>query len=311
MPEALKTNKAEAQLLERSAPAKVNLFLHVTGRREDGLHELQSIFTFCTVGDCIRLSPAPRTRLDITGPFAGELAAAGGLPDGNLVTKAERLLRKAHGRDLPKVRIELEKNLPVGAGIGGGSADAAAGLKALIDYWGLVLGDAALGEIALALGADVPACLSSASSWVEGVGEDIRRLEPFPVLYGVLANPGRPLATAAVFKAFAEAGTPFSALLPPWPGGGRDSLLDFLAATRNDLEPFARALVPDIGDVLAVLAAQPKCLLARMSGSGATCFGLFEDVGAAGAAAAAISAARPDWWVEDTALGRGATGEPE
>ncbi|MEZ5798150.1 MAG: 4-(cytidine 5'-diphospho)-2-C-methyl-D-erythritol kinase [Paracoccaceae bacterium] len=262
------------------APAKINLTLHVTGRRGDGYHLLDSLVTFAEVGD--RVSIGPGDGLRITGPQARGLGAG----DDNLCRRAAAAMGGG-------VAITLEKHLPVSSGIGGGSADAAATLRAMARL-GRPLPDA--GAL-LALGADVPVCLAGTPTRMTGVGE---RLTPVSLPPGwlVLANPGVALSTPQVFGALSRRDhAPMPADLPPPPQRDAQQLAGFLAQQRNDLEPSATALAPVIAQVRAALAAQPGCLLSRMSGSGATCFGLFAEGPAAAAAARAIGRAQPQWWV--------------
>lgn len=280
-------------MLHRPAWAKVNLTLHITGCRADGYHELESLVVFAGVGDGLEFAPADDLILTITGAFAPAIAMTGSAGDDNLVLRAARALRAR--LDIAKgVRIRLDKHLPVAAGIGGGSADAAAALTGLAAFW--EAGDRALlSEIAPALGADVPVCLAGGPSYVSGVGERIAPVADLPPAWLVLANPGRPLATGAVFAARQGDFSPPQ----PWidPVGTAADLALRLAAYRNDLEPAAQRLIPDINDVLAALSATDGCLLARMSGSGATCFGLYAELSSARAAAETIQARRPTWWV--------------
>lgn len=266
------------------APAKVNLTLHVTGRRADGYHLLDSLVVFAAVGDVLRLAPAGALTLQISGPQAGALAAEGD----NLVLRAAR----AFGLDRGAV-IELEKHLPVASGIGGGSADAAAGLRALARLWDVALPDAAA---VLRLGADVPVCLAGRPVRMAGVGETLTPLPALPEAWLVLANPGLGVSTPEVFRALARRDNP---AMPEVPGFAdvRD-FAGFLRGLRNDMESAAEGLLPVIGTVRAALAAQKGCLLARMSGSGATCFGLFGAEADAQEAARAVQAAQPGWWVQ-------------
>ena len=262
------------------APAKVNLFLHITGRRADGYHLLDSLAVFAGVGDVLRGEVAGELNLEVCGPFAAGLS---GEPD-NLVLRAARALG-SHG-----ARLVLEKNLPVASGIGGGSADAAAALRLLCRLWRLAPPD--LAAIALALGADVPVCLVSRPSRMGGVGERLDATPRLPPCGLVLVNPGVAVATADVFRARRGDWSPPAELPPGWANAAlmaRD-----LRALRNDLEPSAIALQPVIGEVISALAAVPGCHLARMSGSGATCFGLFDDP--VEAEAAAVRLRRPNWW---------------
>ncbi len=255
----------------------------------DGYHELESLIVFAALGDRLCFTPAEDLSLHLDGPFAAGLA---GEAD-NLVLQAARILQRAF--DCRKgARIGLTKELPVAAGLGGGSADAAAALRALCDLWGLPRDDRKLLALAADLGADVPVCLQSAPSFVTGIGEALAPLPDFPELWILLVNPGKALSTADVFAA---RNAPFSA--PAGPPRGIENLtglMAWLADHGNDLEAPARRLLPEIDEVLAALAAQPACRLARMSGSGATCFGLFSDAPAARAAADAIGQGAPAWW---------------
>jgi len=273
-----------------SAPAKLNLDLHVVGRRADGYHEIDSLVVFTALGDRLEARSADRLELAVEGPFA-EATPRGAA---NIVIRAALALREAAGI-AAGARLALAKEIPVAAGLGGGSADAAAALRALSRLWRIRHDAERLDELALGLGADVPACLASAPVRVRGVGE---RIEPVPGLASaavLLVNPGVALATRAVFdeRRPAEGGSRPASFEP-----GRD-----LGATRNDLEPAAIRLVPAIREVVEALRAQPGCRLARMSGSGATCFALFDDAAAASTAAARVQAARPGWWVRATMTG--------
>ncbi|MCB8883346.1 4-(cytidine 5'-diphospho)-2-C-methyl-D-erythritol kinase [Acidisoma cellulosilytica] len=274
------------------APAKVNLTLRVTGRRPDGYHLLDSLVVFADVGDRLSVAPGDGLSLAVTGPFGGPLAAE---PD-NLVLRAGRLLAEAAGV-APNAALVLEKNLPIASGIGGGSADAAAALRLLSDFWGVALDAAMLQAIALKLGADVPVCLGCAALRMAGIGEVLSPVPVLPPLGLVLANPGLPCPTPAIFRARAAAGAGFSPA-DGVPEQGFSAPADFaraLAASGNDLEDAAIAVQPAIGTVLATLRTVPDLLLARMSGSGATCFGLFPTTAVAAQAAAAMR--RDGWWV--------------
>ena len=279
--------------LEEWAPAKVNLDLRLTGRRADGYHELDSIVAFTAWADRLSFISDRRLALEVGGPFAAALADR----TDNLVLRAARRLAE-HAGCAPHVRIALDKRIPVAAGLGGGSADAAATLRGLSRLWQLGLKVADLLPLALELGADVPVCLRSSSARMGGIGE---RLEPIElaVLDLVLANPNHAVSTAQVFAGLGAIGP---ALRPeePVPTIGAD-LLAWLRARGNDLEAPARRIAPVIGEVLATLGAQPGCRLARMSGSGATCFGVFDDEQAAARAARAMRQTRPSWWVISTA----------
>lgn len=276
--------------LRRQAWAKVNLFLEITGQRADGYHELDSLVVFVGLADRLEFRAAQSLELRCTGPFGDALPPAAD----NLVTQAARALAARAGI-VPAAHIELDKRIPAAAGIGGGSADAAATLEGLTALWDLTLTPDEMKDIAVGLGADVPVCLYGRPALVRGLGEMVERAPPLPPAWLVLVNPGRPLATRDVFKARAGAFSPAVA----WTMVARDleELVAWLADRTNDLEPAALTLVPEIGRVLDRLDAAPGVLLTRMSGSGATCFGLFATAGEARAAAAAIGAERPDWWI--------------
>ena len=273
------------------APAKINLYLHVVGRRSDGYHLLDSLVAFAGIGDTIAAAPAETLSLSIDGPFAQGLGNA----EDNLVLRAARALAAAAGRPAAAANLRLTKRLPIASGIGGGSADAAATLHALARLWRLDLEPAALAAIGLTLGADVPVCVYGRSAFFAGIGEQVAPAPALPPAWLVLVNPGIALATPSVFKArsggFSAPGR-FEAA--PVNAG---ELAAVLAARGNDLTAAAVGLAPAIGTVLADLEALPGALLARMSGSGATCFALFADERAAQAAAAATQARRPEWWV--------------
>lgn len=272
------------------APAKVNLYLHVLGRRDDGYHLLDSLVVFAGVGDGIAVAPAADLALSVDGPMAAHIPAG---PD-NLVLRAARGLAEMAGIDRG-AHIRLTKRLPVASGIGGGSADAAATLRALCALWRLAPDPVDMAALALRLGADVPVCLAGAPAFFGGIGEAIEPVPPLPDVWLVLVNPGVPVSTPAIFKArrgdFSQAGR-FDGPLPD-----AAALFERLGRCRNDLAEPAMTLAPVIGEVLAELAGQPGCGLARMSGSGATCFGLFAGEGEARAAAAALAADHGGWWV--------------
>jgi 4-diphosphocytidyl-2-C-methyl-D-erythritol kinase len=272
------------------APAKLNLDLLVTGRQPNGYHELDSLVVFADLGDRMTITAADDLELALDGPFAKALQD---VPD-NLVLAAARRLATAAGVR-PTVRITLEKHLPVASGIGGGSADAAAALRGLARFWNLDWPAARLRDLGLGLGADVPVCVYGRPARLRGIGERLDPIRGLPDLPLVLVNPGVPVATAAVFRAFELPVMAFRRpVLPAHPSLGRFAV--WLEASRNELEPAARSLAPVIGHVLDRLRANEDCLVARMSGSGATCFGLFADAAKATAAAAALAAAEPGWW---------------
>jgi 4-diphosphocytidyl-2-C-methyl-D-erythritol kinase len=270
--------------LRSFAPAKVNLYLHVTGKRADGYHLLDSLIVFAGIGDYIEAQAAGELSLTITGA-TGHLLEAN---EDNLVLKAARALAAA-GNVPPYATITLEKNLPVASGIGGGSADAAATLRVLSKLWNLKI---PLEPIALSLGADVPVCLARKTCRMTGIGEALQKGPAMPDMGLVLINPGVPVPTKEIFAARKG---PFSPVVNP-PVAWRET--KFLAADiadhKNDLQAPAIARVPEIAAVLEILRDDKKCLLARMSGSGATCFGLYENP--ADAAMAAHTIRHPSWW---------------
>ena len=277
------------------APAKLNLYLHVTGRRADGYHELDSLVTFTALGDTLEIAPAETFELVVTGPFADALDAGENLAAQAVTELAERLGRPAG------VQIALDKRIPVAAGLGGGSADAAAVLRGLSRLWRLGAEHAgALYETALGLGADVPVCLASRAACMAGIGERLSAPPRLPPCGVLLVNPGVPVPTGPVFAARRG---PYSnpSRIDEAPQDA-SVLAALLRTRRNDLERPAIEQVPEIGVVLARLAEAPGCLLARMSGSGGTCFGLFEDEVGAAAAAGAIARDHPAWWVQSTRL---------
>ena len=280
------------------APAKVNLFLHLTGRRADGYHLVDSLVAFADIGDRVTVRPASSLSLEVTGPEAASLAGDG---DDNMVMRAARLLAEHAGVGPAGAALHLEKNLPVAAGVGGGSSDAAAALRALCALWRLALDEATLASLGARLGADLPACLYGRAVWVGGIGERIEPAPKLPQAGIVLANPRRPLPTAAVFEARTG---PFSGAAERFAPMPRDAgeLALALLSRRNDLTDAATGLVPEIGEVLTVLARLPGALIARMSGSGATCFALFADRATAERACAALAAAKPRWWCAAGAL---------
>ena len=265
------------------APAKVNLYLRVTGRRADSFHLLDSLAVFAGVGDRVTATPADALELTLAGPEAGALAAE---PD-NLVLRAARALAQDTGATRGAA-LHLEKHLPVASGIGGGSADAAAALRVLARLWGVTTD---LPAIAERLGADVPVCVTGRPARMQGVGEVLSAVPALPPCGLLLANPRLPLATPAVFRARQGGFTPEASLPAGWTDAA--DLADWLRPLGNDLQDAAISLCPPVAEVLAAIAARPGCLLARMSGSGATCFGLFATPGEAARAAAALPAG---WW---------------
>ncbi len=276
--------------LVEAAPAKVNLFLHVIGRRADGYHLLDSLVVFAAVSDVLRAEPSDRLSLDVDGPFAAALVGE----SDNLVLRAARALAPAGAG----ARLVLTKNLPVASGIGGGSADAAATLRLLCRLWRLSPSAQELARMAEALGADVPVCLAGRPSRMGGIGELLEPAPELPRCGIVLINPGVGVSTADVFRSRRGDWSSPANLPASWPNIA--AMAADMQSLRNDLERPALSLQPVIGDVLAALAALPGCRLARMSGSGATCFGLFD--GPEAAASAAERLQRSGWWCWGGAL---------
>lgn len=295
MPPRFPTDAATDQFRER-APAKVNLTLRVLGRRADGYHELVSLVAFAGSGDRLSLRPGP-PGLTVAGPNAGDAGPA----EANLVLRAAAALA-ARVPGLAGGHFHLAKHLPVAAGLGGGSADAAAALRALARLNGLSLEDPRLREAALEAGSDVPACLFGAACLMTGRGEGIAPVA-IPRFGLVLVNPRVPVATANVFRLLALAPGEVRSSVPAPPPADRAALLDFLAGEPNDLEPAAYSLAPVLAEVAAALEATAGRRLVRMSGSGATMFALYDDCRAAAAAAGRIRVAHPGWWVKSTVLG--------
>jgi len=293
--------EAESAGVAETARAKLNLDLLVLGRRPDGYHELDSLVVFADLGDRLALEPGDDgLAFEVDGPFAPDLPA----PGEDIVARAAQLMLSGQASPTPRgALIRLEKNLPVASGIGGGSADAAATLRGLNRLWGLSLDEGNLREIGLTLGADVPVCVHGRPARLRGVGERLDPVRGLPEIPLVLANPRRPLPTSRVFAALdpdlprppREQGLPARASLT--------RLVAWLLDTRNDLEAPAIELEPAIDEALGLLRAEPDCWIARMSGSGATCFGVFTRPEAAEAAAERLRAARPGWWIAATRAG--------
>ena len=275
------------------APAKINLYLHVTGKRPDGYHLLDSLFAFARDGDVITAKQADGLSLEIIG--APDLSAG----EDNIVIKAARKLAAALGIE-PNAHLVLKKTLPIASGIGGGSTDAAAALKALQVLWKKTLPDEKLYALALELGADVPSCLAGKAVQVSGVGEVLTPAPEIPALPVVLVNPNKPVSTPAVFKTRKPV---FSKPMPLTQNcADAAEFIGELKKRHNDLQDAACALEPAVAEVLHVLENQPLCLFSAMSGSGGTCFGLFRTPENAANAAEDIAATHPNWWVKQTAL---------
>jgi 4-diphosphocytidyl-2-C-methyl-D-erythritol kinase len=285
-------------VLSDQAPAKVNLTLRILGRRADGYHELESLVVFARLGDRLTLRPGGALGLDLDGPTA---AAAGDIADNLVLRAAQALAQRVEGLRLG--RFALTKHLPVAAGLGGGSADAAAALRLLARLNALAQQDPRLHEAARQTGADVPVCLEPRGRLMRGIGEILSAPLGLPALPAVLVNPGVAVPTKDVFaKLGLRPGETCGAELAPRQLDDRGALLTYMRQHPNDLERPAVALQPVIAQVLAALSDQTGCALARMSGSGATCFGLFGSDREAAAAAQALASARPAWWVAATVL---------
>ena len=288
--------------LVESAPAKVNLTLRVLGRRADGYHDIESLVAFADVGDQLALTPGDALTLSVVGPAAAQTGAEAD----NLVIKAARALAER----VPGLRagaFRLQKNLPVAAGLGGGSADAAAALRSLAKANKLAPDDPRLRDAARATGADVPVCLDPRPRLMRGIGEILSAPLPLPRLHVLLVNPGVAVPTRLVFSGWRPAANPIPALestadfaVPKIQSEER--LLDWLASQANDLEAPAIALEPSIAEVLGSLRAAAGCCLARMSGSGATCFALFASAAETATAGQKLRTQFPDWWISETVL---------
>lgn len=281
-------------MTEEFAPAKVNLALHLTGLRADGYHLLDSFVMFASVGDTLRFSPAQSLSLSVDGPEAGTVPT-----DKNSVLSAAQLLSPNQG-----AHIHLTKRLPVAAGIGGGTADAAAAYRGLSRVWGIAPFEPTPQTFAhvAQLGADVPVCLASRTARMSGIGEKIELLPDVPSLDAVLVNPRVEVSTPKVFKTIAQKNNaPMTS--PPASFASSRDVISWLSQQRNDMQPAAQTIEPVITDVLSQIAATNRCDLARMSGSGATCFGLYSDTEAAQHAATVIAKRHPNWWVHACTLG--------
>ena len=278
--------------VRETAPAKINLYLHVGPIRDDGLHDLASLFVFTERGDEVFAEESDRLSLEITGPFAGALS--NDAPTDNLVYRAAAALRDQYVVSAG-AKLRLVKNLPVTAGVGGGSADAAAALRALEKLWGLAVSPAEMRALAFKLGADIPACLERAPVLVDGAGEKLSPGPKLPPAHVLLVNPGVEMPTGPVFRRF-DVDNP-AAPAPSHPNAvasAIDDLQALMTASRNDLEPAAMAIAPEIAELLDAMRAAPGAVAARMSGSGATCFALFND--AETAAASAKDFQKKNYW---------------
>lgn len=284
------------------ARAKINLHLHITGRRDDGYHYLDSLVAFTDLHDTISVSPAASYQLHITG--TGQSFLSGCDIEDNLVTKAARLFAKQF-HVAPNVLITLDKHIPSGGGLGGGSADAAATLIALRDFWNIPATNRDLHHIASQIGSDIVACLHPEPVIMCGTGNDILSAPRFPILYAVLAGPRSPCPTPLVYKAYAHSGVPFSepAAFPDFFDSAFSFCTFLKTCTRNDLTQASIAVNPDVAGVIAELETLSDALLVRLSGSGSTCFALFETEDKARLHATQINKNRPDVWAVAVKIG--------
>jgi 4-diphosphocytidyl-2-C-methyl-D-erythritol kinase len=289
-----------SHVITERAPAKINLTLHVVGRRDDGYHCLESVVAFSRSGDELSFAAGEPLNLTVDGPTA----QASGSVESNLVLRAARNFAHAY----PNARLgafHLVKRLPVAAGIGGGSSDAAAALRLLARANGISIEDDGVTGAARATGADVPVCLAKRARMMMGAGEVLGPLLELPPLVGLIVNPGAPLETRTVFARMnipSGTLTHFGGHPEMSPNMAPDALIAAIRKGRNDMEPAACLLAPVLGDVLAILSAAPGARLSRMSGSGATCFALFKDCKSANRAKKAILRAHPAWWIKTCVL---------
>jgi len=290
--------------LSAFAPAKVNLFLHVGGPDDEGYHPISSLMVFADVGDAVALQGSEALAFETTGPFGSEIPAG----DDNLVMRAVAAFRARVAMPLPPFRLILDKRLPIAAGLGGGSSDAGAALRLLRDALAPTLPDEDLEQVAGSLGADGAVCLWGRPALAEGRGEQLSAAPDLPPLHAVLVNPLVPSPTGAVYRAY-DAAVAAEGEARPWMPEAFESAEEVAAwlamATRNDLEAPAVRLEPLIGQVLETLRDEPEVLLARMSGSGATCFALCAGDFEAEGLAERLQTLRPDWWVRRCILGEG------
>ncbi len=288
------TTSPSLDSVSEKACAKINLALHVTGRRNDGYHLLDSLVVFADYGDELCLSPATKTSLAISGPFGAGLETE----NDNLILRAHRVLSDALKTQLPPTRFNLVKNLPVSSGIGGGSADAAAALRGLIKLWRLDVTESLVAECALKLGADVPVCLKNTTCQMQGIGEIISPIKNFAPLYIMLVNSGVTISTPSIFSQLnLEVGqAAFSKLSPFEHLDSQTQWINWLKATRNDLQEAAQQQSDEVAQTLAAIQGSDNLLFSRMSGSGATCFGLYAHLDQAQKACAAIKRDHPQWW---------------
>ena len=286
--------------LTEIAPAKINLALHVTGQRDDGYHLLETVVTFSNAGDVVTVETAAEDGFSMSGRFSQGLSREAQGSDGNLVLRARDALREAladEGLSAPPVAIHLEKNLPVASGIGGGSADAAATLRALLRHWHAAPAAATLDRLALKLGADIPMCMVGKPLMASGVGENIALLPGMPSFHCIIANPLQPVSTPQVFQRLTEKNNPSIGPLPAL--SSKANWLSWLGSLRNDLEPPARLVQSRIAE-LSGLMKDTGAALVRMSGSGASCFALYENEAQASESLEKLTVTRPQWFFMQT-----------
>ena len=286
------------------APAKINLTLHVTKKLANGYHALDSLVSFADIGDEIEITPSPDFSFEVDGPMAGGLRGRdkdAGPQSSNLVVKAAWRLAQSAGRS-PNVSIRLTKNLPAGAGIGGGSSDAASVIWALCGLWDIPRDAEFVKELLIALGADVPICFEAAPARIKGIGDVFEPVPTLPEMPIVLAYPGKPCSTVDVFRGFD--GVFREVVTMPQDFSDQSDVIEFLKRCDNDLTAAALKTVPDIDNVLRELEVQDGCQLSRMSGSGSCCFGIFSNEDMAVQAAISIRDDNPDWWVKAGWIGR-------
>lgn len=297
-------DSTQTKLLTVFAPAKINLYLHVTGRLDNGYHTLDSLVAFADIGDQLEIEPAQDFEFQIKGPYSNSFGSKerdASPHSANLVVQAAWALAQATQK-IPNIRATLTKNLPIASGIGGGSSDAAAMIWGLLEWWGISSQSHFLPGLMARLGADVPVCLSCKPSRIRGIGDIIDTAPDMAEVALVLVNPAKPCITADIFRLYGGSFKEPQSM--PETLADFDTLIAFLGEQDNDLYDAACGMVPEIGNVINALDGQAGCALARMSGSGATCFGLFKDEETAKAAAATIKEENPDWWVKAGWLNR-------
>ena len=297
-------SSTQTKTLSIFAPAKINLYLHVTGRLDNGYHTLDSLIGFADIGDRVEITPSPDFQFEVDGPYARSFQPKeldSSPSSSNLVTQAAWALSRATQK-VPNIYARLTKNLPLGSGLGGGSSDAAAIIWGLLEWWGLPKNMPYLNGLMARLGADIPVCLNCQSARIRGIGDILDPVPDIPEMPIVLVYPGRPCPTADVFMRYQGS---FKEPVPlPETFGSIDRFATFLATVDNDLMEAACEIVPEINNVIQALETQKGCKIARMSGSGSSCFALFGNEADARNAAVTLADENPDWWVRSGWLGR-------